>query len=79
MAHSLSDTAALHQLQAAFVSGTVHLVNEKAHPVTFEEALDARCWAHLRDAADGKVYVHELPGSRDLLEARYQQLLGLNV
>lgn len=54
-------------------------MDEHAHPLTYDQALGQRCWAHLRDVVDGKVYVHELKGSDDLLQASYQELLGLNV
>jgi hypothetical protein len=79
MVPNLSDTPALAQLQGAFAAGDVHLVDEHARPVTFDESLDERCWAHLRDAADGQVFVHELKGSRELLQPNYLELLGLNV
>lgn len=79
MALNLPDTSALAQLKGAFAAGDVRLVDEHAQPLAFEEALDERCWAHVRDAADGKVYVHELNDSRDLLQPNYQELLGLNV
>jgi hypothetical protein len=80
MAQNLPDSAELRQLQKAFAQGDVYLVNEDARPVTFEESLDAHCWAHLKDAADGQVYVQELwHGSRELLKPRYLDLLGANV
>ncbi len=80
MVPSLPDSPELLQLQHAFAQGDVYLVNEDAYPITFEEALDARCWAHLKDARDGEVYVQELRhGSRELLQARYLDLLGANV
>ena len=80
MVPNLSDTPALTSLLSAFASGDVYLVNEEAHPITFEGALDARCWAHLKDARDGQVYVQELrSGSRELLKSRYLDMLGLSV
>lgn len=80
MAPNLPDSLELRQLQHAFTNGDVYLVNEDARPVTFDESLDARCWAHLKDARDGEVYVHELQhGSRELLQARYLDLLGAKV
>jgi antitoxin (DNA-binding transcriptional repressor) of toxin-antitoxin stability system len=63
----------------AEAAGHVLLVDEHARPVAVLDALDRRVWAHLTDAADGKVYVHALRAGRDLLEARYQALLGLEV
>lgn len=75
-----SDTPELARLLGAFATGDVYLVNEDACPVTFEEMLDTRCWAHLKNARDGQVYVQELwRGSRELLKPRYLDVLGLNV
>lgn len=65
------------QLRAAFEAGAVRLVDEYAQPLTFSAALDRTCWAHLRDASDGRVYVQKLQNSRDLLRPKYQELLGL--
>lgn len=73
------DLTPLSQLQHAFATGAVYLVDEHARPVTFGEAMGQRCWARLRDAQDGKEYVHELKGSGDLLQPNYQELLGLIV
>ncbi|MDJ0367313.1 hypothetical protein QMK33_19365 [Hymenobacter sp. H14-R3] len=72
-------TDLLQRLLDAESTGAVRLVDEQARPVALLDVLDARTWAHLTDAADGCVYVHELRGSRDLLQASYQELLGLNV
>lgn len=80
MALNLPESPELKQLLRAFANGDVYLVNEDAHPVTFEEMLDARCWAHLKAVKDSQVYVQELPrGSRELLKTRYLDLLGVNV
>jgi hypothetical protein len=79
MVPTLPDNKALRQLQGAIASGDVRLVDEAGQPSSFLDMLDQRCWAHLRDAQDGKVYVHELKGSRDLLASNYQELLGLDV
>jgi hypothetical protein len=74
------DTPELRLLLGAFANGDVYLVNENGHPVAFDDVLDARCWAHLKDAHDGKVYVQELHrGSRELLSPQYLEMIGLKV
>lgn len=70
-----TDTMAL--LLGAEAAGDVQLVDEHARPLALATSLDTRCWAHLRDVADGQVYVHELAGSRELLGARYLEMLGV--
>lgn len=79
MAPNLPNTTALTQLQGAFAAGDVRLVDEDARSLTYDKAVGQRCWAHLRDAVDGSVYVYELKSSGDLLQVHYLALLGLNV
>ena len=73
------ETHVLQQLLGVMKTGALKLVDEEGQPLGLLTALDHRCWAHLTDAQDGKVYVHELPGSRDLAQVRYLDLLGINV
>lgn len=81
MVPNLSNTAAQQCLLGAEAAGHLRLVDEHAHPVAVLDALalDQHTWAHLRDAVDGQMYVHELPGSRELLEPRYLDMLQANV
>jgi hypothetical protein len=79
MVPNLLDAAVQQRLLGAEAAGDLRLVDEHARPVALLGALDQRVWAHLRDAVDGQVYVHELSGSRELLNARYLDLLGINV
>jgi hypothetical protein len=79
MVQNLSDAAVQQCLLGAEAAGDLCLVDEHARPIALLDSLDQRCWAHLRDAADGQLYVHELPGSLALQAARYLGLLGINV
>jgi hypothetical protein len=72
MAPTLPKISALRE---AFATGAVHLVDEHAQPLAFEEALDQRCWAHLRDADNGHVHVQELKSSRELLRPQLLAML----
>jgi hypothetical protein len=73
----ITERAAFERLRQAVAAGALQLVDEYAQPLAFQDALHQRCWAHLRDAQDGQVYVHELRGSQELLAPRYQELLGV--
>ena len=74
---NLPDTAGVHALQAAVATGALALVDADAQPLSLAEAWEISCWAQLRDAEDGQVYVHQLQrGSQELLADRYQELLG---
>lgn len=67
------------KLQKAQADGCLYLVDASGHPLELRAALDERCWAHLRDAQDGHIYVQELAGSRQLLDPRLLEMLGLDV
>ena len=74
-----ADSTVLRQLLKAEAAGHVRLVGDDAQPLFIVEAVDRQCWAHLRDAQDEQVHVHMLQSSRELLEPRYLELLGINV
>ena len=66
----------LELLLQAVAAGDLRLVDEHARPLHIKDCLDQHCWAHLRDIKDGKIYVHEIPGSRELTKPRYLVMLG---
>lgn len=76
---SPTEMAALQLLLGAEQNGVLRLVDAHGHPLALLAALDHRCWAHMRDAQDGKVYVHEVTGSRELTAPRYLELMDLNI
>jgi hypothetical protein len=76
---STIEASVLQQLLGAVAAGNLRLVDEHGQPLALLDALDRRCWAHLTDAADGQVYVHEFAGSRALQQPQYLELLGINV
>ncbi|MFC7669328.1 hypothetical protein ACFQT0_19670 [Hymenobacter humi] len=51
----------LDSLHRAYHTGALSVVDENGGRLSLLEACGLRCWAHLRDSEDGKVYVHE-PG-----------------
>jgi hypothetical protein len=75
------NTTAWQRLLSAEAAGHLRLVDEYAQPVEVADALalNQHCWAHLRDAVDGQIYVHELSGGCELLEVRYLDMLVANV
>ena len=75
----LIDSTVLQHLLKAEAAGDLRLVDVDGKPLAIVEAVGLRCWAHLRDAQDGQVFVQELQSSRELLEPRYLELLGINV
>ncbi len=69
----------LQWLSHAMDAGNLSFVDEDGQPMTLAQAYVGPCWAHLRDAQDGKEYVHRLPDASELLRPNYQDLLGANV
>ncbi|GAB3334201.1 hypothetical protein GCM10027511_42940 [Hymenobacter humi] len=69
----------LDSLHRAYHTGALSVVDENGGRLSLLEACGLRCWAHLRDSEDGKVYVHELAGSGELLQPRYLEMLGVRI
>ena len=60
-------------------AGAIHFVDEDGQPLTFALAFDRRCWAHMRNAEDGEIYVQELAHGRDILARHYMEKMGAYV
>lgn len=76
---ALTESTALRLLAGSIAAGTLRLVDEHGQPLALLDALDHRCWAHLRDASNDQVHVHEFASGRELVEPQYLELLGINV